>query len=378
MKILITGGHLTPALSTIEHLPKDAEILYVGRKYALEGDRAFSLEYKTVKKLHIPFAELKTGRLQRRVTLQTIPSLFKLPFGFLQAFIIVKKFKPDIVLGFGGYVSVPIGIAATFSGIPLVIHEQTLEAGLANRMLAPFATKICLSWQTSAKYFPLQKTVLTGNPAVATIFEQIKEVTKPATGMPKIVIVGGSLGSHAINMLVLGSLEKLVTHFRILHQTGDAKQFEDYDSLLVQKENLPQKLQDRYTPIKFIDPKDVIRLLQGADLVVTRAGINTITTLLMLDKPALVIPLPVSQNNEQRKNALFLKDHGLGEVVSQESLTAEKFFNNIHAMIKNRRKYKNNKDHSELEIHKHAAEKIIDILTYTEKTLAQKKSQTNR
>ncbi len=374
MKILITGGHLTPALSVIEQLPRDAHVLYVGRKYALEGDKAFSLEYQTILNMHIPFAELKTGRLQRKLTIHTIPSLLRLPLGLAQAMKIVSSYKPDVILSFGGYVSVPVAFAAKLKGIPIVIHEQTLEAGLANRVIAPFASKICISWQTSAKFFPKNKTILTGNPAVATILDHIKPTKKQASILPKIVIVGGSLGSHAINLLVEGALEKLTTEFHILHQTGDAKQFGDFDRLVAKKNTLEKKLQDRYLPIKFIDPKDIISAFQQADLVVTRAGINTITTLLLLNKPAFVIPLPVSQNNEQRKNGLFLKEHGLGEVVSQDSLTAEKFFNYIHAMIKNKDKYINTKELSELLIHKKSAQKIIDIVSYEQKQASQKKT----
>lgn len=374
MKILITGGHLTPALAVIEQLPNDVHVLYVGRKYALEGDKAFSLEYQTILNMHIPFAELTTGRLQRKLTIHTIPSLLKLPVGLAQAIKIVHSYKPDVILSFGGYVSVPIAFAAKLLRIPIIIHEQTLEAGLANRIVAPLASKICISWQTSAKFFPKNKTILTGNPAVATILNTIRPTKKHATTLPKVVIVGGSLGSHAINLLVEGSMDKLTQEFHVLHQTGDAKQFGDYDRLIAKKQMLEKKLQDRYLPIKFIDPKDIISAFQQADLVVTRAGINTITTLLLLNKPAFVIPLPISQNNEQRKNALFLKEHGLGEVVSQDSLTPEKFFNYIHAMIKNRDKYINTKEISELLIHKESAQKIIDIVSYEQKQASQKKT----
>src|SRR3989344_2278998 len=121
MKIAIIGGHLTPALSVIEKLPKEASVLYIGRKHAIEGDDAISLEYETITKKGIPFAILKTGRIQRNLTRHTLPSLAKIPYGLLQSIIILRKFHPDAVVGFGGYVSFPVVLAAKFLKIPIVI-----------------------------------------------------------------------------------------------------------------------------------------------------------------------------------------------------------------------------------------------------------------
>src|SRR5436305_1641956 len=132
MKLLIVaggGGHFAPALAVIEKLPKEIEILVVGRKYVFEGDRTLSLEYQTATKLRIPFKTLTTGRLQRKFTRYTFNSLLKIPIGLSQATNILTKFKPDAVLSFGGYISVPVTLAASILRIPLVLHEQTLEAG---------------------------------------------------------------------------------------------------------------------------------------------------------------------------------------------------------------------------------------------------------
>src|SRR3989344_6654527 len=164
MKIAITGGHLSPALSVIEKLSKEDVVLFVGRKHVFEGDKGLSFEYKTITSLNIPFVELTTGRLQRKFTAHTLFSIVKIPYGLAQSFLILRKFKPDVVLGFGGYLSVPVVIAAHILRIPAIIHEQTQDAGLANRMLANYADRICISWETSAKYFPRGKTIFTGNP----------------------------------------------------------------------------------------------------------------------------------------------------------------------------------------------------------------------
>jgi len=367
MKIAIIGGHLTPALSVIEHLPKGTDPVYIGRKFALEGDPAYSLEYQVISSRNIPFFPITTGRLQRIITSQTLPSLLKLPGGFMQAYSILSKLKPDVIVGFGGYVSVPIGMVGKLLGIPLVIHEQTLEAGLANRMLAPFAEKICISWESSRKFFPQKKVVLTGNPVVATIFQSSRHHKINRGVLPRLVIVGGSLGSHAINMLIQGCIERLLKQFEVFHQTGDAKEFQDFDQLAKTRDSLGPTLRERYTLTKFIDPQEIVPILESADLVVTRAGINTITTLLLLNKPALIIPLPTSQKNEQQKNAIFLKKHGLGELFNQSIATPEKLFVLITAMMEQRNSYKNTKSTEELTLHTHAVQKIIDTLFYVAK-----------
>ena len=164
MKLIIVGGHLSPALAVIEALQKDVNVLFIGRKYVFEGSKTLSLEFRTITKRKIPFVSISTGRWQRKFTRFTIPSLLKFPFGILQSFLILKKFKPDVVLSFGGYLSLPVGIAAFILRIPIVIHEQTLEAGIANKVLSIFAKTVCISWETSRKYFPKSKVILTGNP----------------------------------------------------------------------------------------------------------------------------------------------------------------------------------------------------------------------
>lgn len=396
MRLLVIGGHFSPALGLIEALPDNVQVLYAGRKYALEGNKSYSLEYQAITARNIQFAHITTGRLQRKLTKHTLPSLLKLPSGFIQAFHIIKNFQPTVIIGFGGYVQVPICVVGYLLRIPIVIHEQTFEIGLANKMIAPFAKKVCISWGTSSKFFPRNKIVLTGNPAVSAIIAgssgvQVHNETKQERNatfdssvsfapfvtkktasllnkLTLIVIVGGSQGSHAINLLVEQCLEQLVKHYIVFHQTGDANEFGDYDRLQKKKEKLDSSLQKKYTLIKFIDPAKIMNIFKSADLVISRAGVNTITTLLILNKPSLLIPLPVSQHSEQQKNAAFLKEHNLAEVLSQNEITPEKFLSTIHAMIKNKAEYQDKKHTVEINIHKDAAEKIIEILSYVEKS----------
>ena len=371
MKLAIVGGHLSPALAVIDALPKGTQILFIGRKYAFEGDKTLSLEYRTITEHKIPFATISTGRWQRKFTRFTIPSLFKIPYGAVQSFLILRKFKPDVFLGFGGYLSLPLGLAAFILRIPIVIHEQTLEAGIANRILSIFAKKVCVSWETSWAFFPSSKIVLTGNPirkfkvsrgAGSRFARQFSINDK---NLRVIYITGGSSGSHFINTLVEGCIKKLLEKFIIIHQTGDAQTYHDFDRLKKLRESLPFELKERYRLTKFVEPENVGLVMQRADLVVSRAGINTVTELIFFKKPSFLIPLPSSQKNDQLKNALFLKNLGLAEVFYQDMLDSKKLLRFIGEMINNIDRYEilnqvqNDKGN--------AAQKIIEVIEYAKR-----------
>src|SRR5581483_7292990 len=247
MKICVIGGHLGPALAVIEELQKKADIVFIGRKHTFEGDKAESLEYKTITSLNIPFISVTTGRLQRKFTKRTIPSLLKLPYGTAQAILVLKKQKPDIILGFGGYLSIPYCFAAKLLSIPVVIHEQTFEAGAANRICSRFAAKICLSWKSSLPFFPKDKCIVTGNPLRSAILNPKNTLKLPfKRKLPILLITGGSAGSHIINHLILESLNVLLKSYNIIHQTGDAKEFNDYQKLFEASQNLSEDLKNSY------------------------------------------------------------------------------------------------------------------------------------
>ena len=357
MKVLIIGGHLSPALSVIENLQNE-EVFYVGRRFALEGDNALSLEYQTITKLDIPFFELKTARLQRKFSKHTLTSLAKFPIGLFQSVKILKKVKPDVVLGFGGYVSVPLIIASYFLKIPVVIHEQTLEAGLANKLVSRFADAICISFDSSRKFFPQNKTILTGLPLKQDIIKAKKYGQK--NKIPSIYITGGSLGSHAINLLIFQTLPSLLENFAILHQTGGSKRFKDFDNLQKLKESLSVENSSRYEIKRFLSSKEASEALQKADIVVSRAGINTVCELIYLEKPSFLIPLHISQRNEQHKNALFAKQLGLAEIGDEKQLTAPEFILKINEMFKNLKNYKI--EVSKNSVNENSALKIIKVL----------------
>lgn len=366
MKIVLVGGHLSPALSVLDALPKEKEVLFIGRKYSFEGDKALSLEYRTIIERNISFADLNTGRLQRKLTAHSIPSLLKLPFGFIKAFIALLKFQPDIVVSFGGYISLPVGISACLLKIPLLIHEQTLEAGLANKILSKFATKICISWNSSIKYFPKKKIVFTGNPIRKFKISNLK--FKIESGLPTIYITGGSSGSHALNILIEGCIRGLLKKYNVIHQTGDAKEFNDFDRLKKLRDILPAKIRERYVIKKFIDPSETGLILKGSSMIISRSGMNTITELIYFEKPAVLIPLPFSQRNEQLKNAKFLEKLGLGKVLIQKDLDSQKLLQTIDLMIYDLGSYKIDKNESKNLQIKNAAGNIIKVINYVYKT----------
>lgn len=364
MKILVIGGHLTPALAVIEKFSKEDEILYVGRKHAIEGDSGLSLEYKTITEIGIKFTEIKTGRLQRGFTKHTIPSLLKIPSGFFSSIKIMKNFKPDVVVGFGGYVSFPLVISAFFLKVPIVLHEQTLGIGLANKYLARFADKICISFPSTSGKLPKEKVVLTGNPIRESVIKP-KNKLNFNIKKPLIFVTGGNQGSHFINNLIYESLTELLTKFSIIHQTGDSHEYRDFDKLEILKQGLNLDKKDKYVVSKFFSPNEISGIINESDIVISRAGINTISELIFLKKPAILIPLPNSQKNEQLSNAKFFEELGLGKTFEQSYFKSNNLENVISDMFKNIKNYKINK--SESYFSSDAADRIIKVIYATAK-----------
>jgi UDP-N-acetylglucosamine--N-acetylmuramyl-(pentapeptide) pyrophosphoryl-undecaprenol N-acetylglucosamine transferase len=340
MKILITGSHFTPAQAVMEELQRQdsLEIIYVGRKYTREGDRTPSAESQILPGLGIKFIPLTTGRLQRSFTIYTIPSLLKIPFGLVQALFLLTREKPDVVLSFGGYVAVPVVVAAWLLSIPVMVHEQTLVPGLANKISSFFASKIAISFPENT--FAAGKTVLTGNPLRKEIIHStnlssasdlasfIKKAEKEK--LPLILITGGNQGSHKINQTVGEILDKLTKLTCVIHQTGDSK-FNDFEKLETEKEKLTNP--ERYLARKWLDAGELSATLRKVDLVVSRAGINTLSELAFLGIPALLIPIP--NHKEQAFNAAYFKKYGLAMVLPQSNLSGETMVKALQEMLQN-------------------------------------------
>lgn len=333
-KVVITGGVLTPALALIDELKTENiwEIFYFGRNTSMEGSKVLSSEAKIIPSLGVNFISFNPGRFQRQFTRYTIPSLLRVPFGFLKSFWELIKIKPQIIVSFGGYVSVPIVIAGWLLRIPVITHEQTVVFGLSSKINAFFATKIAVSFPQSLKYFPKGKTVFTGNPVRKQIF--IKK--QPSwfdnnIKKPLVYITGGNQGALIINIKVAEIIESLLDDYIIIHQTGEAH----FQEILEKKNLLPKEKQENYFVRPYIDNDEIGWVLNCADLVISRSGANTICELALLGKPSILIPIPWTYQNEQYQNALMLKDAGTAQIISQKELSGEILLKTIKEMILN-------------------------------------------
>lgn len=335
MKIIVTGAHFTPAVAVIEELKKypDVEIIYVGRKTTLEGDITISKESQVLPKLGVKFIPIITGRLQREFTIYTIPSILKIPIGIIQAFWIILFHRPNVTLSFGGYVAVPIVVISWLFSIPILIHEQTLEPGLANKISAFFASKIALSFDQNKELN--EKTIIVGNPLRKEILTPVQKL--PSTfidffkfskknKLPLVLIMGGNQGSHVINITVEQNLTELTKKIAVIHVTGDNK-FDDFRRLSKLKN-------ERYLVKRWID-KEIGAIISHVDFVVCRAGVNTLSELAFFGKPALVIPFQPLYFGEQMKNAHFFEGLGLVNILPQSKLTNDSFLQNVKNLMKN-------------------------------------------
>ena len=353
-KILMTGGHAaTTAIATIKEIKEkypDWELIWVGPESAVEGKVVPTLASKVMPKLGVKFIPITTGRLQRQFTIWTIPSLLKIPFGVISAFEIILKNKPEVVVSFGGYASFPICMAAKALNIPVIIHEQTSAAGLANKMVAKFATKIAIARETSKKYFPTTKTVLVGNP-VRKEFLKVKP-KKQISKTPVIYVTGGSSGAQVINSIIFESLPDLLDKYYVIHQTGKL----DFDKAREIKS-------DNYEVHEFIDEKEIIEVFEKADLIIGRAGANTVSEILISRRPAILIPIPWVQNDEQTKNAKLVEEAGIGLIIKQKDLGKDLLLEKIEFILKNWKKITDSPESQIAKLDKEAANRFVEEIS---------------
>lgn len=354
MKVLITGGHFSPAYALIQELKKENRVVIVGRRHAQEGHSSDSLEYQLAEKLDVPFINLKAGRLGRKITRNSIASFLRAPQGFGRAMSILKKEKPDVVLSFGGYISLPVCLAARLLSIPIVIHEQTQRAGLANKYIGKIANKVCISFDSSRPFFPASKTVLTGLPLRPEVTQVIKKFDIPSN-KPLLYITGGSTGSHAINELIYQTIDQILDSYSVIHQTGDSE-FKDSEKLEELKGTLSAEKQKKYIVQKYVYPDEIGWVLKNTEIIVGRAGINTVNEILTLHKKAVLIPLPHGQKGEQKSNAELVEKSGLGYYIDQDLATPEVFIELIHKAEKLKAKEGNLEDIMK------PTEKIIEVI----------------
>ncbi|RLK12683.1 UDP-N-acetylglucosamine-N-acetylmuramylpentapeptide N-acetylglucosamine transferase [Micromonospora sp. M71_S20] len=321
-----TGGHTYPALTTITTLQSrmaeagtTPELLWVGV--------ADGLEAKIAERNRIPFKAITTGKLRRspnpRELARNIADAFRIPLGIAQAALTVARTRPAVVLSTGGYVSVPIGLAARLFRVPYLLHEQTLTLGLANRILARVATRILLSHQASLDHLPpraRRRAVVTGNPVRPAVLQGDPTRGLTAYGLdpalPLVLVTGGASGAQQINRMLAGALRDLLPHCQIVHQCGSL----NYAEMQQVADDLPPQLAPRYRVVDFIHD-EMPDLLAAAAVVVARSGAGTVAELTALGKASVLVPYPVSAGDEQRITARHLAKEGAAVMLDGDQAT---------------------------------------------------------
>jgi UDP-N-acetylglucosamine--N-acetylmuramyl-(pentapeptide) pyrophosphoryl-undecaprenol N-acetylglucosamine transferase len=303
-----TGGHIFPAISianALRAIDPDIEILFVGALKKMEMEKVPASGY--------PIIGLPISGFKRKLTFKNISVFFKLGFSLLKARRIIKDFKPDVVVGVGGYASGPVLRIAAGVGIPTLIQEQNSYAGITNRLLAKKAKKICVAYDHMSKFFPEHKIILTGNP-VRQDLENIEGKRQQAMDFfqldparKTILVLGGSLGARTINRSLLDRMGKLSTSgVQVIWQTG-SKYYKKINEALSHKGITVIKVYD------FILRMDLA--YAAADIVISRAGACTISELCLVGKPAILVPSPNVAEDHQTKNAMALVDKDAARIV---------------------------------------------------------------
>ncbi|MBR0289264.1 MAG: undecaprenyldiphospho-muramoylpentapeptide beta-N-acetylglucosaminyltransferase [Selenomonadaceae bacterium] len=359
MKIIVsgggTGGHIYPALTLIDAIKNkkpDAEFLHVGTEKGLEAD--------IVPKAGINFTALKLeGGLERRFTLENISRAANAIWSIKRASDIVKNFKPDAVVGTGGYVCGPILLAASLMKVPTLIQEQNAVAGVTNKILSKFVKKIAVGTKDALKNFPADKTIYTGNPIrrevlAAKKIDGLKEFNF-TDDKPIVLISGGSRGARSINNAMIDVLKSAAqkNSAQFLHVTGKG----EFDSVI-------KKLSDVDAPNIRIMPYlyNMPTAMAMADLAIFRAGATGLAELTARGIPAILIPYPYAAENHQEFNARSLVEAGAARMILNKDLTAELLEKNIDELLSSPEKLKSMAAAS-LSLGKpNAADEIADLI----------------
>jgi len=310
-KVILTGGHLSPALSVLPELLRSGyEVVFVGRRSALSKNIDLSLEYRLLaNNPQLKFIDLVSGRFTKGAWISLPGEILKSLVGFFHSLIIVAQEKPDHILSFGGYLALPVCLAAALYQIPIYLHEQTAAPGKANRLLAKIATKIGVALPESLPYFPKTKTKLVG---IALRPELISTSKTPSwyTGhKPCLLITGGSTGAHRLNQKIDPLIATLTRTFSVVHQTGD-NEYKDFEHFSAQK--MPN-----YFPRKYLLPSEMSFFLGQSQILVGRSGANTFFEIIHFKKPSVLMPLALSANNEQLQQAKILESAGVARIISE-------------------------------------------------------------
>ena len=336
-KIVLTGGgtagHVTPNLALLPSLQERGyEVHYIGSYNGIEK--------KLIEGAGIPYDGISSGKLRRYFDIKNFSDPFRVIKGYAEARALLKKYRPDVVFSKGGFVSVPVVLAAKHFKIPTIIHESDMTPGLANKICIPSAAKVCCNFPETLKYLPEGKAVLTGSPIRAELLQGDRlaglQYTNLSAAKPIILVIGGSLGSVKVNGAVRSILPKLLEQFQVIHICG--------------KGNLDESLigTPGYVQYEYVD-SPLKHLFAAADLIVSRAGANSICEILALRKPNVLIPLSAAASRgDQILNANSFAKQGYSTVLEEEKVTDATLFDAIHDTYENRRTFIDSMEKSHL------------------------------
>lgn len=309
-KLLLAGSHAgSTAIAVIEEIKKrnlNWEVHWLG------------IEYKNLLNVGLVFHHLDSGKIENKATKNTISSFLKIPLSFYKSRKLVKEIDPDLVLSFGSAAGALVSFWANMLKIPVIIHEQTATAGRANIFSSYFAKLVLISRESSFSFFNKHKTKLVGNPINDKIIDQIKK--EPAKEIKTILVTGGSRGSVWINDALKPILPRLLEKYYVIHQIGENNPKFDIED-------------NRYLSFAQVSSKNMAEILAKSDIVISRAGANTVSELIALKKPSILIPIPWTYNDEQTENAKYMENLGLARILLQKDLTAQKLLLEIEKLI---------------------------------------------
>lgn len=327
-RIILTGGgtagHVTPNIALLPRLKElQYDIHYIGSYNGIEKE--------LIEQFGIPYHGISTGKLRRYFSVQNFTDPFRVVKGLKEARDLIKILKPDIVFSKGGFVSVPVVLAAKHKKVPTIIHESDMTPGLANKISLSSATKVCCNFPETLEHLPEGKAVLTGSPIRQELLSgdryQALEFLHFTSDKPVIMVVGGSLGAVAVNEAVRSILPELLRSFQVIHLCGKGKVDESLKNL------------NGYAQFEYIK-EELRHLFALTDIVISRAGANAICELLALHKPNLLIPLSASSSRgDQILNARSFERQGFSMVLEEEELTDEILLGAINNLYKNKDVY---------------------------------------
>lgn len=318
-----TGGHTSAGLAIAAalraRLGEGLELHWIGSRAGLEATRAPTAG--------IPYHAIATGKLRRSLAARNLTDLaLRVPAGIVQAWRLLGRLRPDVVVATGGFVAVPTALAAALRRRPLLVHEQVAVPGLANRLIARLADRVAVTFAASATAFPRDRVVVTGNPVRPELLAGDRARGFQRFGLdpavPLVYVTGGALGAHRINRAVGAALERLLAACQLVHQCGE-NAYDDAGWLARQAGRLSEAARARYRVVPFV-ADELPDLYAAAAVVVSRAGAGTVTELCALGLPAVLIPLPGARRDEQTANARILADAGAAVLLPQDELSPER------------------------------------------------------